>query len=135
MADRREIIGALSDTVENVVRRLQLRAWQALTSGTPVDTGFARAGWFPAVGSPSVGPADRPVNFDAAEAIARAIFAGNAKRAEEIARTYKLRDGAVYIATAVRYMQFLNAGTSAQAPALFVEKAVAAAVAATRAEL
>lgn len=125
-------LGAL---LERVMRRLQLRAFQALTSATPVDTGFARAGWTPSVGAPDPGPSERPSEPTVARAQADALFAAHSKQAQELAASYRLGQGAVFIVNNVRYVVFLNAGSSAQAPALFVERAVATAIAATRREL
>lgn len=117
------------------MRRLQLRAFQALTSATPVDTGFARAGWTPSVGAPDPGPSDRPTKPTVARAQAAALFQSHQQASQLLASNYKLAQGAVFIVNNVRYVVFLNAGSSAQAPALFVEQAVARAVAATRREI
>lgn len=136
MASRkvRRTITQLGDLVERVMRKLQLRAFQALTTATPVDTGFARAGWTPSVGAPDPGPSERPAPA-VARAQAVALFQAHQQASQLLASNYKLAQGAVFIVNNVRYVVFLNTGTSAQAPAMFVEQAVAQAVAATRREV
>lgn len=131
----RGTISQLGELIERVMRRLQLRAFQALTSATPVDTGFARAGWTPSVGAPDPGPSERPSKPAVARAQAEALFGSHSRAAELLASSYRLGQGAVFIVNNVRYVVYLNAGSSAQAPALFVERAVATAIAATRREL
>lgn len=136
MAD--EVDRAMAELVrfiERVMRRLQLRAFQALTSATPVLTGFARAGWSPAASAPDPGPSDRPPGLAVASAQASALFAQHQQAAQALAAGYRLGQGAVFIVNNVRYVFFLNQGTSAQAPAMFVEQAVRAAVDATRREI
>lgn len=122
-----------SRILEREVRKLTLRAWQALTSATPVDTGFARAGWSPSVGSPDPGP-EKPDGSQRGprQAQAAALFSQNGSKASSIASSYSLGQGTVFIVNNVRYVRFLNEGSSAQAPAMFVERALATAVAATR---
>jgi hypothetical protein len=131
----RVVVDGLGDFVEKAVRKLQLRAFQTLTSATPVDTGFARAGWTPSVGAPDPGPSERPSDPAVARSQAAALFGAHVQISQGLASSYRLSQGAVFIVNNVRYVGFLNAGTSAQAPALFVERAVATAVAATRREI
>lgn len=132
----RNVLDALGKTVSVSVRQLQLRAFQALTSATPVDTGFARAGWSPSVGAPDPGPEDRPSDPQVASAQASALFAAHAAAAQAIARSgANLRGQPVFLVNPVRYLEFLNQGTSAQAPAMFVERALATALIATQRDL
>jgi hypothetical protein len=114
------------------VGQLTFRIWQALTFANPVDTGYSRAGWTPVVGRqrPAI-RGDRP-DRAAARARAAAVLSQNQARANRIASRYRLRQGIVYITNAVSYVRFLNMGTSAQAPAMFVEQAVRAGIAAAR---
>lgn len=53
----------------------------------------------------------------------------------QIASTYRLAQGVIFIVNNVRYGVFLNRGSSAQAPAMFVEQALATAVRATIREI
>lgn len=126
-------MGELDGAIERAVRRLALRCFQTLTSVTPVDTGFARAGWSPSVGAPAPGP--EKADPGVAEQQAVALFGAHSDAAKRIASGYRLSQGPVFIVNNVRYVQYLNQGSSAQAPAMFVEQAIATAVEATRREL
>jgi hypothetical protein len=119
---------------EDIIRTFQLRAFQTLTSATPVDTGFARGGWTPSVGSAIVNPERRPPgagtkddpgpNRGAISSAAQSKLDANRTKALAIAATYNLQQGAVFITNAVPYVVFLNEGSSAQAPKKFVERAL-----------
>ena len=136
MATKKQILIRLGEHVRDAVRKLEIRAYQALTSATPVDTGFARAGWSPSTGSPAPGPAGPPSSRDAAVVQAQSLFGMHDRMAKSIAGGYVLSQGTVFIVNNVRYITFLNnPGTSAQAPAMFVEQAVRQAVAAVKREL
>jgi hypothetical protein len=89
--------------------------------GTPVDTGHARSNWIPSVGQHHRGVAGsrESVNHSAQENGVGSVL------------QYRLRQGAVFVTNNVPYILRLNAGSSAQAPAGFVDKAVATGVAAT----
>jgi len=122
--------------VEKAVRQLQLRVFQVLTSASPVQTGFFRAGWTPSTGQADrSGLSSRPANLEAAASFAASRFSQNNQKAAQIAATYRLSAGTVFIVNNVRYGIALNAGSSAQAPAMFVETAIAQAVQATNAAL
>ncbi len=108
----------LNALVERAAKALILEVNRELRrsgTGTPVDTGHARASWIPAVGSPTL---QEPVGADPSLATAGA--------AQVLA--YKLGQGTLYISTVVPYMRRLNAGHSQQAPALFIERAIATAI-------
>jgi hypothetical protein len=77
--------------------------------GTPVDTGHHRG----------VAGSRESVNHSAQENGVGSVL------------QYRLRQGAVFVTNNVPYILRLNAGSSAQAPAGFVDKAVATGVAAT----
>lgn len=111
-----------------VVRRLELLTYQALTSATPVATGFARASLTPAVGSPVSKQLDRPATDEAARKDASSRLSDNKARAAAIAATYKLGDGKVFLTYRAPYVVFLNEGSSSQAPKKFVERAIATSV-------
>ena len=117
------------------MRRLHLRLFQVLTTSTPVLTGFARAGWVPSTGAPTPGPSEAPSDQTVAEAQAATLFGQNKQVSARIAQGYKLSDGPIFIVNNVAYVVYLNEGTSAQAPAMFVEAGIAQAVAATQREL
>lgn len=138
MASRqiRRVIGKVDGFVELAVRRLQLRCFQAFASGSPVKSGFFRAGWSPAAGAADrSGPTNRPKDLGLAAQQASALFSQHAQAAAALAVSYRLASGAVFIVNNVRYGVFLNGGSSAQAPAMFVELGIATAVRATAREL
>lgn len=124
----RRIEVALTRAGAKVVRKLELVAYQSLTSATPVDTGFARASLTPAVGTPMVDAFDRPTDKEAARATAQSALGTNRAKALEIAATYTLRQGKVFLTYRAPYVVFLNEGSSSQAPKKFVERAIASAV-------
>lgn len=130
----RRITIRLEGEAGKAVGQLQLRAWQALTSATPVDTGYARAGWTPSVGNARAElTAPRPADERTARGVARKANPANRRTAQTIADTYRLDQGSVFITNGVPYIGFLNGGSSAQAPKQFVERAINKAVrAATR---
>lgn len=94
---------------ETDVRRVIVTLDQAIVSGTPVDTGRARANWFMDFGSVS----DRLTSSLGAPNTGR----GNA---------WKSGDGNVFIHNSVDYIIYLDAGSSAQAPQGIVDPAIAA---------
>ena len=138
---RKAVSRSLDGFVELAVRQLQFRFHQTVTIATPVLSGFARAGWTLSVGSPEPGPstsvASRTRGLTAAQRIrlgrvqANALAKKNIQVRNALARGYKLKQGPVFIVNAVRYVTFLNDGSSAQAPAMFVERSLATAVKAT----
>ena len=130
MASRRIriVVNSLGDFVDQVIKKIVLDIVANLKrapseGGTPVDTGWARANWIPNIGSPRSGTAgQRPDEGGRADTGAQ--DAGVA----EVLTSYTARRGAVHITNNVPYIVFLNAGTSRQAPAGFVERAIQKAV-------
>ena len=111
-------IRALGGRVEKNAGRKVVRAAvainQAVVLSTPVDTGRARANWRVGLGDPV-----RLVREETDQG-------GLGTIGENNARIRQRRPGQdVYISNNVEYIQFLNEGSSAQAPAGFVERAVA----------
>ncbi len=125
-ADRIE--DALRDASELVVGRLQLRTWQALTSATPVDKGTARSGWTPSVGTPVEEAIRAPADEGAARSAASARYSKNQARALDLAARYSLAQGSAFLTNAVPWIVPLNMGSSAQAPSMFVERAIDTAI-------
>lgn len=114
--------------ITEVVRRVELASWQSVTSANPVDTGFSRSKWTPTTGSSIGGRLNRPEDRRAAVSDASRSFAANRARAEQIAKTYLLPQGQVFITNPTSYLPALNGGSSAQAPAHWIERAIAAAI-------
>lgn len=122
------ILFALVKLSEESIGKFQLRLWQAVAIGTPVDLGFARSGWTPTVGTPATQRLDPPKDKAAAKAIASKRYTENQARAIALAKAYKLTNGSVYISNPVPYIVPLNNGSSSQAPARFVERAIEATI-------
>jgi hypothetical protein len=122
--------------IERVMRRLQLRVYQAVTIVTPVDTGWVRSKWEPTIRSSKVTQIKRPKDRTVAQTNAAAAFAKNLGIAKALSTGYKIGNGRIIrIVNPVIYLPFLNAGSSVQAPARFIERAVRKAKEATMREI
>lgn len=120
---RIEIMGELEVFVSKVVIAITLNVVANLVAapsegGTPVDTGWARANWVPAIG--------RPVTDVAGSREAVSTAAQSAGEASVLA--YRLAMGPVYISNNVPYILALNDGHSPQADPQFIERAIDKAV-------
>jgi len=122
------VLRELNKFIEKEVGRLQLRAFQAVTTATPVDTGFARGSWSPSVGSPNTSAANPPSDQSAAAAEGSIRLTKNRTLAQSLAVSYKLTRGPIFISNNAPYIGKLNGGSSAQAPSRFVEAAILQAV-------
>ena len=114
------VVKALETLTERAVKEIVLDCTANLLSpssegGTPVDTGWARSNWIPRIG----GTYPRPVG-SRQEVDHAAQEAGIAS----VAVGYHLEDGYVTITNNVPYIVPLNAGSSAQAPAGYVQAAI-----------
>ncbi len=91
-------------------------------SGTPVDTGWASANWWPSVSTPASANTGRPGEGS--------VASREAQRAAGVTQvlSYKLGQGSIYITNNVPYIDRLNNGWSQQSPAGFVDRAVQVAV-------
>ena len=117
-AMRREVEQACKALVLEINRELRKSG-----SGTPVDTGHARANWVPSIGVPFEGEVGaRP----AGGRDSGGRFAGNSENAAGVAAVmrFKLGDGVLYLSNNVPYINRLNYGHSKQAPRLFIEACV-----------
>ena len=111
----------LSDTT---VRRLALAADQTLVSATPVDTGRARSNWMVQLGSASSETRDPMPEGQLLSEAAATISAYRSTPAGP--------GPEIHITNNLPYIQRLNEGHSAQAPAAFVEQAIQVAYSAVR---
>lgn len=82
--------------------------------GTPVDTGWARANWIPKIGQE---PQSVSGSRDAVTTTDQAKGQGELLK-------YTLNQGSIYISNNVYYITRLNAGSSRQAPAGYVQDAI-----------
>lgn len=119
--------GKVSKNTDNLVRKVILAVDQAVVISTPVDTGRARANWRPSIGEMESSVLPEPRNK--AEGLRSALAAGEAVAAE-----YKgsERSPTVHITNNLPYIEYLNRGSSKQAPANFVGTAILLAVAAIK---
>lgn len=125
MASRRVRVVArdLQAFTERTVQRLALNVNAELVEATPVDTGWARANWVPNIGVPFEGTAGTR-----AEAEAGLIDTGSREAGlAAVATSYRLGPE-IHQTNNVPYIELLNAGSSRQAPAGFVQAAILRAV-------
>lgn len=108
------------ENVDLLMRTVALSVDQAVVMATPVDTGRARANWIVSIDAPAAGTTD--------EVGAAAALAQGAK----VIAQYGDGMRTIHITNNLPYIKRLNEGWSAQAPAGFVEEAVAAGVKAVR---
>lgn len=92
-------------------RKVALYCQRELTYATPVKTGRARANWQVSLGAAITSPTDN-TSSQSAIAVANGVVSGS--RPEQ----------AIVIANSVPYINKLNEGWSAQAPAAFVEATI-----------
>lgn len=121
----------VSGDIDRVVRAVALAIDQAVVITTPVDTGRARSNWLVSVGSPNTstqppyapgtGGSTGQANISAALAQGRAAVLGAGHKQT------------IYISNSLPYIDRLNKGYSAQAPAGYVQRAVEAAASAVKA--
>lgn len=125
----RVVISSLEAFVDQILRAVVLDIVANLRKapsegGTPVDTGWARANWIPQIGQPFEGTAGS--REKAEEGI---IDQGPAKAGlAAVASTYTANQGTAHITNNVPYILPLNAGSSKQAPAGFVQTAIVKAI-------
>lgn len=112
--------------LENRIRVGALAADQRLVLATPVDSGRARANWLPSLDAPKDGLRE-PQGEDP-----RAPGSGpNAQAVIEEGKAVIRKFGpgqTFHVTNSVPYINFLNEGSSAQAPEGFIDKAIQAAV-------
>ena len=123
----RRISRKLPFVVDKVVKQVALSVDQTLVLATPVDTGKARSNWRVGVGN---SPSTQLEPFSPGEKLGIGEGA-NARAAIEAGKaTIETRKPGqtIYINNNVPYIGKLNEGSSAQAPAMFVEQAVEAGV-------
>lgn len=112
MAGADAITAEITRRIEHAAKALVLEIVANLIRATPVDTGWARANWIPSIGSPATSTGG-----------ASAQSAGQAAVLQ-----FVLDQAVMYVANHVPYINALNYGHSQQAPALFVEFCIDAAL-------
>lgn len=102
-------------TLETAVRTIAFVVDAELVKNTPVDLGRARANWLPSLNVPDVTIIPPPIK---GESIARKADIATAISAYVLADT-------ILITNNLPYIKALNDGSSTQAPAGFVDEALA----------
>ncbi len=121
----RAIVKGLNRLAERVVTKITLDLTANLIEDTPVDVGWAQGNWVPAIGKPFAIDL-RNVEATASNAAAAKSRQGNATAA--VATGYRLSRGKVFVSNNVPYITRLNDGSSRQAAAGWVQRAIAKAV-------
>lgn len=122
---------ALVAATNALVKRVALTADQTVVLATPVDTGRARSNWITTINSPNSGTIDP---YSPGDKLGIGETA-NAQAAIDQARTVintRQPGQSVHITNNLEYIGELNNGSSKQAPANFVGKAVVAAIQAVK---
>lgn len=138
MAEMGDLKGVLNKAGANVianadrlVRRCALATDAAVVIATPVDTGRARANWQVEIGQAASGvigdPNNKKETFDKSGQ-------GAISEGRKVIETYKGGGSSINLTNNLPYIERLNDGWSAQAPAGFVEKAVQVGINAIAAE-
>jgi hypothetical protein len=130
-------IGTIAVKVEDgtgrLTRAVALAADQAVVVATPVDTGRARSNWLVEVDAPAAGTREPYVPGSKLGTGERDNLQGALDQGAGVVGRFDVkRNQSIHITNNLPYIQRLNDGWSAQAPAGFVEAAVQAAVRAVR---
>lgn len=122
-----KIIVDVQEGLERTVKKCALIVDQTVVMATPVDTGRARSNWIVQVNAPATIPREAyaPGESKSTEAANTQAALDQGREAIE---GFTLDDASIHITNNLPYIARLNEGSSAQAPAGFVEKAVKAAV-------
>lgn len=110
----------LRKEIAHVCKMLVLEIDRELRRTTPVDTGHARRNWIPSVGA-----------RNAVETQDNALRSAGLQQV----LAYSLSSGTLWVANVVPYVEYLNYGSSQQAPAGFVEAALDRAITTVRTKL
>lgn len=122
MGDTRHVIDLLEKFTSRQVTTVARRITRNLRDSTPRKSGWAASNWVPSLG----GTLSGPVGSKTAVSFAAQNAGMQAMSGYRITRTPP-----PIIQNFVPYIDLLNAGSSLQAPALFVERAISDAIAAT----
>jgi hypothetical protein len=119
--------------VNRIKRLCALAVDQTVVLATPVDTGRARSNWLVSLGEAVDAVRVPYAPLPAGKDIGKLSETGNAQAAMEQGRgviAQAKAEQAIHITNNLPYIEPLNEGHSAQAPAQFVESAIQAGVAA-----
>lgn len=114
----------VKENADKILRKVFTTIAREVISETPADVGTAVSNWIASVDAPASGTREAFVpgkdGSTKASNVAEAIA-----EAEAIAATYREGNRALHLTNNLRYIGLLNGGSSKQAPALFVQAAVA----------
>lgn len=119
--------------VNRIKRLCALAVDQTVVLATPVDTGRARSNWLVSLGEAVDAVRVPYAPLPAGKDIGKFSETGNAQAAMEQGKGVIAQakvEQAIHVTNNLPYIQPLNEGHSAQAPAMFVEAAIQAGVAA-----
>lgn len=110
------VIESIRAYAADVRRLLVLELVDVLRLTTPVDTGHAKSNWIPRLGRPFRGVAGsrEKVSYALQERGIREVM-------DEPAKSRRVAN----ISNSVRYLRYLNQGSSQQAPSGFIQAAIA----------
>lgn len=108
------VLSTLNSFVSDHAVRVARAIMASLIAETPVDTGWARSNWIATIGQAHTGTvgSKSSVNDNPQRASIRALD------------SYRTTQGEIFVANNVPYLVRLNEGSSAQAPAGFVQAAI-----------
>ena len=109
--------------VEQEIRNTAVAVTEELRDATPEQTGLAKYSWIP-----SITFNDLPFDLDQGD-VAPSVQRARQQAGIAEVRTWTLNQGDIFIENNVVYITDLNAGSSPQAPAGFVEVAILSGVA------
>jgi hypothetical protein len=101
--------------VAGVVKKLVTQIVEEVATSTPIDTGQARANWLTSIGT--------PITYYKANAGSNSAANESIDMAAKVMASWN-GQGDIHIANNLPYIAKLNAGSSQQAPKLFVQAAV-----------
>lgn len=127
-------IGAVvEENADKTVRKAVIVIDQVVVMATPVDQGRARSNWIASLDKPTLEPIEAYSPGDALGIGEGANAQAAMNQAQGVAAQYDgAKNSEVHITNNLPYIGVLNDGSSAQAPAGFIQEAVAKGVGAVR---
>jgi hypothetical protein len=119
----------LEVNASKIVRKAALVIDQAVVTSTPVDTGRARSNWQVQLNAAPEGTIESYVPGEGGSTGAQNTAAAIEQAKAEVAN---FKEGEIHITNNLPYIGRLNQGSSAQAPANFVQTAIQQGVSAVR---
>jgi hypothetical protein len=117
----------IPENANKIKRKAALAIDQTVVLATPVDTGRARSNWLVQLNSPETSPIEP---YSPGKKLGKSDSANaSAAIAQGLSVIAQAKPGdTIYISNNLDYIAKLNAGSSQQAPSMFVEKSIDAAI-------